>query len=68
MPEIVILDKGPEFSGTSLDAWVAQPGVTLHFIQTGKPVRNAFIERFHGRFRDECLNEHWFPAHRRRRS
>jgi len=68
MPEIVILDKGSEFSGASLDAWVAQHGVTLHFIQTGKPVRNAFIERFHGRFRDECLNEHWFPAHRRRRS
>jgi len=60
LPEIVILDKGPEFSGTSLDAWAAQHGVTLHFIQTGKPVRNTFIERFNGRFRDECLNEQWF--------
>jgi transposase InsO family protein len=27
---------------------------------TGKPVQNAHIESFHGRFRDECLNEAWF--------
>ncbi|CBK41856.1 putative Transposase related protein (fragment) [Nitrospira defluvii] len=30
---------GPEFSGTALDAWAAQHGVHLHFIQPGKPVR-----------------------------
>jgi putative transposase len=34
--------------------------VQLHFIQPGKPVQNAFIESFNGKFRDECLNEHWF--------
>ena len=22
--------------------------------------QNAFIESFNGKFRDECLNEHWF--------
>ena len=37
-----------------------QHGVHLHFIQPGKPVPNAFIESFNGKFRDECLNEHWF--------
>jgi hypothetical protein len=26
----------------------------------GKQIRNAFIESFTGKFRDECLNEHWF--------
>ena len=26
----------------------------------GKPIRNAIIESFNGKFRDECLNEHWF--------
>ncbi len=51
---------GPEFAGTALDAWAAQHGVPLHFIQPGKPVQNAFIESFNGKFRDECLNEHWF--------
>jgi putative transposase len=23
-------------------------------------LENAYIESFNGRFRDECLNEHWF--------
>ncbi len=60
LPETLILDNGPEFAGTALDAWAAQHGVRLHFIQPGKPVQNAFIESFNGKFRDECLNEHWF--------
>ena len=32
----------------------------LAFIRPGKPVENAYIELFNGKFRDECLNEHWF--------
>jgi putative transposase len=43
-----VLDNGPEFSGTALDAWAAQHGVTLQVIQPGKQVRNAFIESFNG--------------------
>jgi putative transposase len=34
--------------------------VYLHFIQPGKPIQNAFIESFNGKFLDECLNKHWF--------
>jgi putative transposase len=60
LPDTLILDNGPEFAGTALDAGAAQHGVQLHFIQPGKPVQNAFIESFNGKFRDECLNEHWF--------
>ena len=38
-------------------------GVQLFLIEPGKPNQNAYIESFNGRFRDECLNEHWFsPA------
>jgi hypothetical protein len=37
-------------------------GVTLNFIQPGTPVQNAFVESFNGRFRDACLNEHWFTS------
>ncbi len=40
-PETVILDNGPEFAGTALDAWTAHHGIQLHFIQPGKPVQNA---------------------------
>jgi transposase InsO family protein len=28
----------------------------------GKPTDNATIEFFNGRFRDECLNVHWFSS------
>jgi putative transposase len=34
--------------------------VTLHFITPGRPMENGYIESFHGKFREECLNEHWF--------
>lgn len=56
----MILDNGPEFSGTVLDAWAGQQGVRLHFIQPGKPVQKACSERVNGTFRDEYLSEHWF--------
>jgi len=34
----------------------------LRLIEPGKPNQNAYIESFNGRFRDECLNEHWFTS------
>jgi putative transposase len=60
LPEVIVVDNGPEFTGKCLDAWAYARGVQLHFIRPGKPVDNAFIESFNGKFRDECLNEHWF--------
>jgi putative transposase len=59
-PEELVLDNGPEFIGSALAQWADSHGVRLHFITPGKPVQNAHIESFHGRFRDECLNESWF--------
>jgi putative transposase len=60
LPHEIILDNGPEMIGKVLDQWAWRNGVRLHFIDPGKPTQNAFIESFNGRFRDECLNEHWF--------
>ncbi|KAK85211.1 transposase, IS407 family [Bordetella holmesii CDC-H635-BH] len=45
-----------------------QAGVKLSFIRPGKPVENAYIESFNGKFRDECLNEHWFLSLRQAKS
>lgn len=59
-PRSITVDHGPEFEGKVLDAWAYTHGVTLAFIRPGKPVENAYIESFNGKFRDECLNEHWF--------
>jgi len=40
--------------------WSKENGVRLGFIQPGKPTQNAFIESLNGKFRNECLNQHWF--------
>lgn len=42
--------------------WGHTHGVMLRLIEPGKPNQNAYIESFNGRFRDECLNEHWFVS------
>ncbi len=61
-PRSIVLDNGPEFAGRALDLWAHQHGVLLQFIRPGKPVENAFIESFNGRFRDECLSTEWFTS------
>jgi len=62
LPQVLVMDNGPEFAGQALDVWAYKQGVNLHFIEPGKPVQNAFIESFNGKMRDECLNEHWFMS------
>ncbi len=59
-PKAIRTDQGPEFTGKALDQWAYQNGVELKLIQPGKPMQNGYIESFNGKFRDECLNEHWF--------
>lgn len=41
--------------------WINGPVnmVELRLIQPGKAIQNEFIKSFNGRFRAECLNEHW---------
>jgi putative transposase len=36
--------------------------VELDFSHPGKPTDNALVEAFNSRFRQECLNEHWFMS------
>jgi putative transposase len=61
-PEVIVVDNGPEFTSKVLDAWATRNKVQLRFIDPGKPMQNAYIESFNGRFRDECLNQHWFES------
>jgi putative transposase len=61
-PASITVDNGPEFAGRVLDEWAYRRGIRLRFIRPGKPVENAYAESFNGRFRDECLNEHWFTS------
>lgn len=59
-PLHIVVDNGPEFVSKAVDQWAAQRGVHLRFIDPGKPMQNAYIESFNGKFRDECLSQHWF--------
>ncbi len=59
-PKTIRVDNGSEFISRDMDLWAYQRGVILDFSRPGKPTDNAFIEAFNGRFRQECLNAHWF--------
>lgn len=48
----------------ALDEWAYSQGLKLNFIESGKRQQNAYIKSFSGKFRDECLNEHWFVSMR----
>lgn len=62
LPENIVVDNGPEFVSNALDAWAYERGIKLQFIRPGKPVDNAYMESFNGKFRDECLNQNWFMS------
>jgi putative transposase len=62
LPQSIVVDNGPEFAGRTLEAWAYANKLTLCFIRPGKPIENAYVESFNGKFRDECLNEHWFVS------
>ncbi len=40
--------------------WAKKCGIKLQFIQPGKPTQNPFVESFNGKFREYCLDMHWF--------
>jgi putative transposase len=58
----IVLDNGPELTGKAMFFWVKERGVKLHFIQPGKPTQNAFVESFNAKFREYCLDLHWFAT------
>src|SRR6186997_1021630 len=53
---------GTELTSMAVLRWCQQTGVEWHYIAPGKPMQNAFVESFNGRFRDECLNDTLFSA------
>jgi putative transposase len=60
LPQVIRTDNGPEFTSRQFLSWSVEKRVRATTIQPGKPVQNAYIESFNGRFRDECLNMNWF--------
>lgn len=61
-PSAVRTDNGPEFTSRAFMAWAQTRGIRHILIEPGRPMQNGYIESFNGKFRDECLNEHWFET------
>lgn len=59
-PERIRVDNGPEFISKDFTLWAANKNIQVEYIRPGKPSDNSYVESFNGKFRDECLNQHWF--------
>ena len=61
-PAMIVSDNGTELTSRAVLDWTNRTTVEWHYIAPGKPVQNAFVESFIGKFRDECLNEEIFTS------
>jgi putative transposase len=61
-PEFIRSDNGGQFAANDVMAWLSEHQVGPAFIDPGCPWQNGFVESFHGKFRDECLNREWFKS------
>lgn len=62
LPEVITVDNGPEFVCRAMAQWAEANGVTLDFIEPGKPMQNGFIESLNRTFRHECLDANSFRS------
>lgn len=56
VPDHIRSDNGPEFIAKELQRWLAAQNIKTIYITPASPWENGFVESFHSRFRDECLN------------
>lgn len=55
-PEYIRSDNGSEFIEKALRGWLYSADIHTLYIDPGSPWQNGYIESFHSRFREECLD------------
>lgn len=55
-------DNGPEFIAHAVAAHLQQRAIGTIYITPGSPWENPYVESFHGKLRDECLNRELFGS------
>ncbi len=55
-PSYIRSDNGSEFIAHQVQQWLSDKNIKAIYIDPGSPWQNGFIESFHNRLRDECLN------------
>jgi len=61
-PVMIRCDNGPEYISNTLQAWAAQHGIRIEYIQPGKPQQNAYIERYNRTVRYDWLGQYLFDS------
>ena len=56
IPAHIRSDNGPEFIAQKVQKWLKDNQIKTIYIDPGSPWQNGYIESFHSRFRDECLD------------
>jgi putative transposase len=62
VPKYLRTDNGSEFIARRTQQWLRVHGIQPALIDPGAPWQNGFVESFHSRFRDECLDREWFNS------
>jgi putative transposase len=61
-PQQIRSDNGPEFLSNALTEFCNKQNIRLRHIQPGKPMQNAFIERFNKTYRTDVLDAYIFGS------
>ena len=61
-PKFIRSDNGGQFIAQVVQRWAHRRGITLAYIQPGKPWQNGFAESFVGTYRREVLNAEVFHS------